>query len=150
EQMLELSRQEWARSVAFETYEKQHDRNAPELTMAASTEEEVARGKRDELAIRKFLADNRILTVPPDIPHYELRAMPNYLAPLSDFTEMDDFTGLSRMNDRSALDRAALAEPRVLLARRNQGRASGHRPRRRARPLFSDVFVAPQSRSDPT
>lgn len=99
EQMLELSRQEWARSVAFETYEKQHDRNAPELTMAASTEEEVARGKRDELAIRKFLADNRILTVPPDIPHYELRAMLNYLAPLSDFTEMDDFTGLSRMND---------------------------------------------------
>jgi uncharacterized protein (DUF885 family) len=99
EQMLELSRQEWARSVAFETYERQRDRNVPELTMAASTEEEVARGKRDELAIRKFLTDNRILTVPPDLPHYELRAMPDYLAPLSDFTEMDDFTGLSRMSD---------------------------------------------------
>jgi uncharacterized protein (DUF885 family) len=99
EQMLELSRQEWARSVAFETYERQRDRNVPELTMVASTEEEVARGKRDELAIRKFLADNRILTVPPDIPHYELRAMPDYLAPLSDFTEMDDFAGLARMND---------------------------------------------------
>jgi uncharacterized protein (DUF885 family) len=99
EQMLELSRQEWARSVAFETYEKQRDRNVPELTMAATTEEEIARGERDELAIRKFLTDNRILTVPPDLPHYELRAMPAYLAPLSDFTEMDDFTNLARMND---------------------------------------------------
>lgn len=99
EQMLELSRQEWARSVAFETYETQRDRNAPELTMATSSEEEIARGKRDELAIRKFLADNRILTVPADIPHYELRAMPDYLTPLSDITEMDDFTSLARMND---------------------------------------------------
>ncbi len=99
EEMLQLSRQEWARSVAFETYEKDRDRDVPELTMAASTEEEIARGKRDEAAIRKFLADNQILTVPPDIPHYELRAMPDYLAPLADFTEMDDFTGLSRMSD---------------------------------------------------
>jgi uncharacterized protein (DUF885 family) len=99
DEMLQLSRQEWARSVAFETYEKQRDRSVPDLTMAASTDEEIARGKRDELAIRKFLEANRILTVPVDIPHYELRAMPDYLAALSDFTEMDDFTGLSRLND---------------------------------------------------
>jgi uncharacterized protein (DUF885 family) len=99
EQMLELSRQEWARSVAFETYEKQRNKNVPALTMAASAEEEIARGKRDEAAIRKFLVDNQILTVPPDIPHYELRAIPDYLAPLEDFTEMDDFTSPSRMNE---------------------------------------------------
>jgi hypothetical protein len=99
EQMLDLSRQEWARSVAFETYEKQRNKNVPELTMAASADEEIARGKRDEAAIRKFLVDNQILTVPPDIPHYELRAIPDYLAPLEDFTEMDDFTSLSRLSD---------------------------------------------------
>jgi uncharacterized protein (DUF885 family) len=99
EEMLQLSRQEWARSVAFETYEKDRDRDVPELTMSASTDEEVARGKRDEFAIRKFLEANHILTVPPDIPHYELRAMPDYLVPFADFTEMDDFTGLSRMSD---------------------------------------------------
>ncbi|MGA8035883.1 MAG: DUF885 family protein [Candidatus Acidiferrales bacterium] len=98
-EMLQLSRQEWARSVAFETYEKDRDRGVPVMTMAATTEEEVARGKRDEFAIRKFLEANRILSVPPQIPHYELRAMPDYLVPLSDFTEMDDFAGLSRMND---------------------------------------------------
>ncbi len=99
EEMLQLSRQEWARSVAFETYEKPRNKNVPELTMAATTDEEIARGKRDELAIRKFLEANHILTVPPDIRHYELRAMPVYLVPLADFTEMDDFTGLSRMSD---------------------------------------------------
>jgi hypothetical protein len=99
EQMLELSRQEWARAVAFETYEKQRNKNVPELTMAATTDEEIARGKRDEEAIRKFLVDNEILTVPPDLPHYELRAIPAYLAPLEDFTEMDDFTSLARLSD---------------------------------------------------
>jgi hypothetical protein len=99
EQMLGLSRQEWARSVAFETYEKQRNQNVSDLVMAATIDEEIARGKRDEAAIRKFLVDNQILTVPPDVPHYELRAIPDYLAPLEDFTEMDDFTSLSRLRD---------------------------------------------------
>jgi uncharacterized protein (DUF885 family) len=99
EEMLELSRQEWARSVAFETYEKRRNRDVPELTMAVSTEAEIERATRDESAIRAFLVANRILTVPPDIPHYELRAMPKYLAALSDFDEMDDFTGLARPKD---------------------------------------------------
>ena len=99
EQMLDLSRQEWARSVAFETYERQRNKNVPALTAATTADEEIARAKRDEAAIRKFLVEQQILTVPPDIPHYELRAIPPYLAPLEDFTEMDDFTSLARLND---------------------------------------------------
>jgi uncharacterized protein (DUF885 family) len=109
EQLLSISRQEWDRSVAFEQYEKQWDHplsnqassnhGLPELKLAASLQEEIDRAKRDELAIRKFLQEKDILTVPADVRHYTLRPMPGYLEALADFGETDDFTGPSRLND---------------------------------------------------
>jgi uncharacterized protein (DUF885 family) len=99
EEMLQMSRQEWARSVSFEAYEKQRDRDVPPLVPAKTTEEQVARATRDELAIRKFLETDGILTVPPDLPHWTFKPIPDYLAPLADFDEMDDFTGLTRQRD---------------------------------------------------
>jgi uncharacterized protein (DUF885 family) len=99
EQLLFMSRQEWDRAVAFETFEKQRNRGLPELRMAANADEEIARVTRDEASIRKFLEANNILTVPPDIPRYTMKLMPDYLDALSTFTEMDDFTSLSRSQD---------------------------------------------------
>ena len=99
EQLLPISRQEWDRSVAFEQYEKQRNHGLPELRPAASLQDEIDRAKHDELAIRKFLEDKGILTVPADIRHYTLRPMPDYLEALADFGEVDDFTGPLRLND---------------------------------------------------
>jgi len=99
EQLLPISRQEWDRSVAFEQYEKQRNQGLPELRPAASLRDEIDRAKHDEVAIRKFLEDKGILTVPADIRHYTLRPMPGYLDALADFGEVDDFTGPSRLND---------------------------------------------------
>jgi uncharacterized protein (DUF885 family) len=99
EQLLPISRQEWDRSVAFEQYEKQRNQGLPELKLAANLQDEIDRAKHDELAIRKFLEDKGILTVPADIRHYTLRPMPGYLDALADFGELDDFTGPSRLND---------------------------------------------------
>jgi uncharacterized protein (DUF885 family) len=99
EQLLPLSRQEWDRSVSFEQYETQRNQGLPELRPAASLQDEIDRAKQDELAIRKFLEDKGILTVPVDIRHYTLRPMPGYLEALADFGEVDDFTGPSRLND---------------------------------------------------
>ena len=99
EQLLFMSHQEWDRAVAFETLEKQRNRTLPELKMAADADEEISRVTRDEAAIRKFLEAHDILTVPAGIPRYTMKLMPDYLDALSDFTEMDDFTGLSRPND---------------------------------------------------
>jgi uncharacterized protein (DUF885 family) len=99
EQLLPISRQEWDRSVAFEQYEKQRNQGLPELKLAATLKDEIDRAKHDELAIRKFLEDKGILTVPADIRHYTLRPMPTYLDALADFGELDDFTGPSRLND---------------------------------------------------
>jgi uncharacterized protein (DUF885 family) len=99
EQLLPISRQEWDRSVAFEQYEKQRNQGLPELRPAASLQDEIDRAKHDELAIRKFLEDKGILTVPAEVRHYTLRPMPGYLDALADFGEVDDFTGPSRLND---------------------------------------------------
>src|SRR5258708_6160064 len=104
EQLLPISRQEWDRSVSFEQYEKQRNdawskHGLPELRPAASLQNEINRAKHDELAIRKFLEDKGILTVPADVRHYTLRPMPDYLEALADFGEVDDFTGPSRLND---------------------------------------------------
>jgi len=103
EQLLPISRQEWDRSVAFEHYEKQRNdawskQGLPELRPAASLQDEIDRATHDELAIRKFLEDKGILTVPADVRHYTLRPMPGYLEALADFGEVDDFTGPSRLH----------------------------------------------------
>ncbi len=99
EQLLPMSRQEWDRAVAFEQYEKQRNRGLPDLKLAANLQEEIETATRDELAIRKFLEDKGILTVPAEVRHYTLRPVPGYLDALSDFGEVDDFTGPSRLND---------------------------------------------------
>jgi uncharacterized protein (DUF885 family) len=99
EQLLAVSRQEWDRSVAFEQYEKQRNQGLPELKPAANLQEEIARAKRDELAIRKFLEAKGILTVPSGVRHYTLQPMPGYIEALADFGETDDFTGPSRLDD---------------------------------------------------
>ncbi len=98
EQLLAISAQEWDRSVAFEQYEKQRNRGVPELKIAANLPEESERVKHDELAIRRYLEDKDILSVPAEIQHYTLRAIPDYLEALADFGELDDFTGPSRLN----------------------------------------------------
>lgn len=99
EQLLFLSHQEWNRAVTFETLEKQRNRTFPELKQAATADEEISRLTRDEASIRKFLEANGIVTVPPDTPRYTMKLIPDYLDALSDFTEMDDFTGPSRPDD---------------------------------------------------
>ena len=99
EQLIEISRQELDRSVAFEQYEKLRNKGLPELKIAATLPDEIETAKRDELAIRKFLEEKNILTVPVSMRHYTLRPMPGYLEALADFGEQDDFTGPSRLDE---------------------------------------------------
>jgi uncharacterized protein (DUF885 family) len=99
EQLLSLSRQEWDRSLAFEQYEKQRNQGLPELKMATNLKDEIDGSSRNELEIRRFLEEKGILTVPANIGHYMLRPAPDYLDALSDFGELDDFTGPSRLKE---------------------------------------------------
>ncbi len=98
EQLLAMARQDFERVLAMESYEHQRDLHAPELKMPATAEEEAARMVRDEAAIRRYLTEHQILTVPPDLPHWTLRPAPEYLAAFDGFGELDDFTGPSRLH----------------------------------------------------
>jgi hypothetical protein len=98
EQLLSMARQDFERILAQESYEHQRDLRAPELKVPATAQDEAARMEHDEAAIRRYLMEHQILTVPSDIPHWTLRPAPDYLTALDGFGELDDFTGPSRLH----------------------------------------------------
>jgi hypothetical protein len=99
QQLLEIGHQEWARSVSFQTYEEHRNLGVPDLPLPATIDEEITRERRDEEAVRKYLVEKRILSVPPWVQHYTWRAMPDYLKPLQNLSEADDFTAPSRLKE---------------------------------------------------
>jgi uncharacterized protein (DUF885 family) len=99
EQLQAMGRQEWARSVASQVYEEHHNLGVPELVIFKDQAEQIARGQKDELAIRRYLEEKEILSVPGWVQHYGFLPMPPYLAPLEGAGEADDFTGPSRLKE---------------------------------------------------
>ena len=97
-ELLRIGGQEWERAVAFEHYETIRNRNQPELPIFPTLEAEVAGQAADELAVRRFLDDNNILTVPGWVRHYRNARLPAYLAPLASFGVPDDLTGPARLD----------------------------------------------------
>ena len=100
EELLAMGNQEWNRAVAFEAYEKNRNREVPPLKMADNIDNWIKDAAAKEAQVRKFLEKHDILTLPDWVRHYTLRATPEYLRALG-FTENDDFTGPSRLNEDS-------------------------------------------------
>jgi uncharacterized protein (DUF885 family) len=98
EEILAMGRQEWNRAVTFEAYEKNRNKDVPQIKMAATIDAEIKDAAVKELQIRKFLGDRGILTVPDWFQHYTLRPTPEYLRAFG-FTETDDFTSPSRLTE---------------------------------------------------
>jgi uncharacterized protein (DUF885 family) len=98
EEILAMGQQEWNRAVAFEAYEKERNRNVPPLKIADNIDSWIADAASKELAVRKFLDEHGILTVPDWVQRYTLRSTPEYLRALG-FTETDDFTSPSRLKE---------------------------------------------------
>src|SRR6266702_1660798 len=98
EELLAMGGQEWNRAVAFEVYEKNRNKDVPPLKIATDINTWIKDAAEKELQIRKFLEERGILTVPKWIQHYTLRPTPEYLRAL-EFTEHDDFTSASRLNE---------------------------------------------------
>jgi hypothetical protein len=98
EDLLAMGRQEWNRAVAFEAFEQNRNKDVPPLKMATNTNTWIKDAAEKELEIRKFLEERGILTVPKWVQHYTLRQTPEYLRALG-FTEDDDFTSPSRLNE---------------------------------------------------
>ncbi len=98
EELLAMGRQEWNRAVAFETFEKNRNKDVPPLKIADNIEDWIRNAAEKETSIRKFLVERNILSVPDWVQHYTLRPTPEYLRVLG-FTEADDFSGPSRLKE---------------------------------------------------
>jgi uncharacterized protein (DUF885 family) len=96
EQLVAMGRQEWARSVLFETLERNRNAGLPELPIGASIGAVTAQLDADELKVRKFLTDKNLLTVPAWVGHYKAQPFPAYLAPIGWLGRTFDFTSIDR------------------------------------------------------
>jgi uncharacterized protein (DUF885 family) len=101
EQLLAMSRQEWARSMAFESYAQARLSSADTPKLFADSEAEIAAERAAEARIRRFLGEAGILTVPSDLPHYRNLPIPAYIEAWQDLGVADDFTGPSRLDQDS-------------------------------------------------
>ena len=99
EELLAMGQQEWNRTVAFEAFEKERNRNVPPLKLASNTDSWIKDAAAKELEIREFLEKHGILTIPDWVQHYTLHPMPEYLRALQGFDETDDFTSPSRLKE---------------------------------------------------
>lgn len=101
EQLLSMGHQEWARSVASQTYEAQRNRDVPEMKAFKDEREQIAAEEKDEVAIRQYLASKELLTVPAWMQHYRYQPISAYISALGGPGEADDFTGPSRLKEDS-------------------------------------------------
>jgi len=99
EQLLRMGRLEWNRAVAFDTYERVRNAALPRAKLFASVAEEIEQLRKDELAIRKFLEERNIMSVPDWVRHYRFEKMPSRLAPLAFLGVTDDLTSASRLDE---------------------------------------------------
>src|SRR5207245_1175331 len=62
EQILAMGTQEWNRTVAFESYEKERNKNVPPLQLAKNVDSLIKDASAKELQIREFLDNYGVLT----------------------------------------------------------------------------------------
>jgi uncharacterized protein (DUF885 family) len=98
EELLAMGRQEWERAVAFETLEQVRNRALPPMPIFPDQTTQIAKSAKDETAIRRFLEDQDLLTVPGWVRHYVNLPLPAYLAPIGFLGVTDDLTGPSRLD----------------------------------------------------
>jgi uncharacterized protein (DUF885 family) len=98
DQLLQMGRQEWERSVAFETYERRRNQGRPALPLFRDQAAQIEREAKDERAIRDYLDAKGLLTVPPWVKHYLNLPLPDYLQALAGLGVTDDLTSPARLD----------------------------------------------------
>jgi hypothetical protein len=99
EQIVAGAQQELERSIAFETLERQRNRNIPPPTLPTSQADQIAREAAGEAMLRSFCEANDLLTFPHWLKRYRNLPMPAYLAPLRGVGVTDDLTSATRLDE---------------------------------------------------
>jgi hypothetical protein len=97
--MLLLSRTEFDRAAALEAVEARRSAALPPLPVFRTHQEQIRQTVKDERAIRRFLTERGLLTIPKHLRHYTNAPMPAYLRPLAGIGELDDFTSPGRLTE---------------------------------------------------
>ena len=100
EELLSMGHQEWERSVSFEAYEQNRNRDLPQLALFPNIDAQITREREEELAVRRFLEAKNILTVPVWMQHYRNQQLPDYLGALA-IGVTDNLTGPSRLKENA-------------------------------------------------
>jgi uncharacterized protein (DUF885 family) len=99
DEIVAMGRQEWERAVAFEALEQGRNRALPTLPIAAIALTQITTSAFQESAIRQFLTQQELLTVPAWLQHYRNLLLPPYLAPLAFLGVTDDLTSPTRLKE---------------------------------------------------
>jgi uncharacterized protein (DUF885 family) len=99
DELLRMGQTEWERSVAFEQYEKLRNAGLPPLEVFPTAAAQIDQEKRDEQAIRDFVAAKGILDIPQWMGHYWNQRMPAYVEPLRWLGVSCDHTSPSRLGE---------------------------------------------------
>ena len=116
EQLIQMSQQEFVRSISLAEYERHNNPGQPKLPLPKSMAEQEKQTAQDEQAIRQFLENHDLLTVPTWFRHYRRPPLPAYLAPLAGYDNgvasvyPDDLTGPSHL-DKDAVSYADGSQP---------------------------------------
>ena len=98
-EMLTIGKTEFDRASFSEMMEGMRDGQIPDMRIFPSAEEQIEQSRLDEIAIRKFLEDHDILTVPSWLKHYRNRLMPPAIAVFSSLGVADDLTSETRLDE---------------------------------------------------
>ena len=99
DELLIMGKQEWDRSVSFDVYEREKNKELSELKIFASADEEILMESTDEESIRNFLVEKEILTIPDWVKHYKFLKLPPHISPFSYMGVTDDLTSETRLNE---------------------------------------------------
>ena len=97
EKMLATGRAGLDRAMLSEMMEGVRDAGLPPMQVFPSAEEQIEQSRLDEIAIRKFLEERDLLTIPSWLKHYRNRLMPQAVAVLSSVGVSDDLTSPTRL-----------------------------------------------------
>lgn len=99
EELLLIGQREWTRSVAFDVMEELRNTGLPANPLFKNSDEQIAKEKLEELAMREFLEKQNIMTVPADVKHYLNKKLPPHVEPLRFLGVTDDLTSATRLNE---------------------------------------------------
>ncbi|PCI46473.1 MAG: DUF885 domain-containing protein [Alphaproteobacteria bacterium] len=103
EELLLMGEQEWARTAAFEAFEKNRNRGLEDLPIAATVQDVVTQLDGDERNIRRFLKEKQIITVPDWVGHYYAQPLPDYLRPMAWLGRTFDLTNETRLDQNATV-----------------------------------------------